>query len=1011
MSDIWESDALKHQTEFQEQYATWREYPRTFTGYLKTHIGLLLFGMAENMDPNTPLMQYHEFYDEKQKKTLNTIFDKIMTALPDDGFVHFNSTFLTLKTPKKPPFLYVVFRCRSPANLNKIYFIEPNGRVYNDWSDFTNNNKLPKCEYITCQNGVYYPGGAIMKFKSPAAEKGLILESLDWAATFATVGSIAAGVFAVAPVTAACAGIGAGVYGVGSSVLAIRDRVQHRESVGLNNKESVLHYANITASGLTGVGSLAIANANKISNFFGSYSRFALGTIRAVGYTAVIFDGAFFLVNLHDFWGKFRNDQLSSRDIFNLSLQLFVLYGAVVNVRDMHRTLSEVQQGNVGVNNLNVSNKKLTKTQKRNLQKRRAKARQRELETGANAVRVVECDRYASVKQIAFHGGLFGVKFLLQRFPRAEVIVDELVQVRNLITAYVSERINLMELIYGFSQHLENLSIILKEDLGNIRTFLAERFPSVPNNDDVAQLMNNEMDRIEQASEDIYTVSVETNSTTESPVTHEENYQEPDNSDQRRPSNHKIILEAAKCIIMKCEVLESGIAVVLSFHDALMFVIKELETFFEKYDYLLSFNTERVGEEKAKRMLQILGTKTETDFFPNKKMLDEQAMKAADKVDEFLDSNAHVRGRSDTLSVFVCDVVGNLLSLVDNLFTVVIADSTQIGLNRLIGVLKMISVTLVENLTIQIEKCINDRDNLFRENSEILGEEYAHEMLRSIGMPTNELDVFKAALSQLDDCKNDIILSVLENYAPNAESGKSNPVINHRVNAESNPTETNRGHIIFTTACEKFYQKIITMDSTDDERSEMFKKIVHFVGSKILNELNLFKSDCEILRERNVDIIGPRIFRAMLRNIAAPDQSSFVNNFCEKMDKDDNLISEFFSYIQNPESGLEHLKIWDNTIGEEGFTAFRVECRNNEEDEYYLNFAVELFKVPLNSSVKVNRNENFIFFKSEEIAVTFRFSNEDANTAIVILVDLNKKDDPDQEECSPSDESVPMCIP
>uniref|UniRef100_A0A2A4JC77 DUF4781 domain-containing protein n=1 Tax=Heliothis virescens TaxID=7102 RepID=A0A2A4JC77_HELVI len=146
-------------------------------------------------------------------------------------------------------------------------FIDHDARVYETWSDYLSENKLPKCVMVVPQNGEYTgiitEEGAMPKVEltvRPSPELGpgaRVLNVADNVSTAASVGAIAAvvgSVFAtpvVAPVllgTAVGVASVTGVYSIGRSIANLVDRAQHEQSIGLENMEARSSWINIMIS-------------------------------------------------------------------------------------------------------------------------------------------------------------------------------------------------------------------------------------------------------------------------------------------------------------------------------------------------------------------------------------------------------------------------------------------------------------------------------------------------------------------------------------------------------------------------------------------------------------------------------------------------------------------------------------------------------------------------------------------------------------------------------------------
>lgn len=204
----WKDEALQRQYDKQSLYHRWKIFDKEQDDFMRTEIGILLFGQVELPNENDPptLNHYYKRYSDSQQKTIQTIVEKIRYKIPLPGKVAFGWIFLTARVDGcKDIQEFVVFRCAT-GTLSDVFFIEPTGRVYQNWRDFVDSNKLPPCTYLAPDDGIYKLEGAIRVYTSPEANKNPVERHVDKMMTVAGVGIIGAGIFSIAPVTVAVAG-------------------------------------------------------------------------------------------------------------------------------------------------------------------------------------------------------------------------------------------------------------------------------------------------------------------------------------------------------------------------------------------------------------------------------------------------------------------------------------------------------------------------------------------------------------------------------------------------------------------------------------------------------------------------------------------------------------------------------------------------------------------------------------------------------------------------------------
>lgn len=184
--------------------------------------------------------------------------------------------------------LHPVFRVQKCTNESSdarcccAIFIDELGRVYEDWSDFTENNKFDDCVVLTPKDGIYmgderHDDVLLDVF----LRKSGVTQVLDGGATVLSIAALGVTVAAAVPaltiapivlggasvVGAACAG-----YNGIRSVCNLYDRCKHEQSISIKNKEARDAYLNLGttvlvagAAGASQVMSKMMQNGKNIS--------------------------------------------------------------------------------------------------------------------------------------------------------------------------------------------------------------------------------------------------------------------------------------------------------------------------------------------------------------------------------------------------------------------------------------------------------------------------------------------------------------------------------------------------------------------------------------------------------------------------------------------------------------------------------------------------------------------------------------------------------------------------
>lgn len=174
----------------------------------------------------------------------------------------------------------------------KCIYIDDHQRVYENWSDYLQSNKLPKCWMCIPRNGVYEGDDknrvqvtfeksnacSLMKSATKTGDMVAQISALGYGGI-----TVAAwvGLVASTPIlaTTAVVGCGSAIYSGVRGIATILDRQKHSQSVGFNNMESAKAYLNIFAAPLVVlpsanflINAYTAQNASFISRLFQSSS-------------------------------------------------------------------------------------------------------------------------------------------------------------------------------------------------------------------------------------------------------------------------------------------------------------------------------------------------------------------------------------------------------------------------------------------------------------------------------------------------------------------------------------------------------------------------------------------------------------------------------------------------------------------------------------------------------------------------------------------------------------------
>lgn len=372
----WKGLAVEKQLQFFETLGSrpYDEIEKTNVFLLKKKVGFATCGKPSEL-PNSS--NFYTGYKQEDLKHIKEICDKIVEKSDYDP-IHFACTILILYH-KEVICETSVFRIQSKTGN---IFIDAHGRVYQNWEQFMKENKLPSCEYCYPLDGIYNAEReAFIGFAfSPAST--LFNKATDCLDTAGTVVSVAAatvfaasafaavapGILAAAATSAACTG----VYSITRSATSLYDRNKHEQSVGLENPESRSAWMAIGSSAV-GVATIgALGKATKVIESGKSLSKLSVFGLHALTTSSLVFSGFGFVETLFICVDKYNKGLLEKKDVFDLSCELLFLFNAIASAKATTNLVNNMSAAAAAEPSVQ---RKLTKTQKRNLRKRAAKRR------------------------------------------------------------------------------------------------------------------------------------------------------------------------------------------------------------------------------------------------------------------------------------------------------------------------------------------------------------------------------------------------------------------------------------------------------------------------------------------------------------------------------------------------------------------------------------------------------------------------------------------------------------
>lgn len=442
------------------------------------------------------------------------------------------------------------------------------------------------------------------------------------------------------------AGVSLSVVSTIQSVKNLYDRYIHSESIKPNNLEAISNHLTIATAGLTGASSVALACRQQFINRFGTW---APRILRSMNIGVLSLDAVGLAFNSYVFYEKWSADELTYMDAFNLVLQVYLLHGQLSNTIEVHRMLSS---------NSTAAPPRLTKSQKRNLRKRRAKAAKRGQVLSPNTVSVTEVsgNSFESMKFIAKMLAGSSVAFLRRHFPREQVIIEFLTDMKQLISKLWNNEIDSKDFFLNLVFHIRNLVEILTNDIDSLKRYsflfgvepdvnvVGATYNGIQNVNDSEDIISEELDRmIQEISGDHHEPSAPEHDLIDS-----ESLIEPVAQDDgiMKRIDVELILNAVKRLISKCIVHQNS-AMLLVFGEAVKYIRSVVVTeLVDKYELAFSVNMALLNDtEKVTEVLTaVLGVKIGEHFFPARAELEEKLSEAVEKIEQFVEVAEYALG-------------------------------------------------------------------------------------------------------------------------------------------------------------------------------------------------------------------------------------------------------------------------------------------------------------------------------------------------------------------------------
>ncbi|XP_030239496.1 uncharacterized protein LOC115562330 [Drosophila navojoa] len=249
-------------------------------------------------------------------------------------------------------------------------FVDDQGRVYQNWMAYVENNELPKGIMVAPRRGVYNLINNVVQLETwltpVSTTRRQVLNAMD--TTTAVTGLAAAsvpllGLLAVpiaGPVMAA-AGLAAmvcGGYGLGRSASQLVDRGTHEQSISITNRTARNHWLGVgggtVALGAAGATTLLTAATNA-GREVGAITQL---TVNGMNISSIMISGTGLANGIVDLVLKYMDgDDISAMDALQLSASLVLFTHSVYNFKLASTIISETSNNRIGTYRQTLSNR------------------------------------------------------------------------------------------------------------------------------------------------------------------------------------------------------------------------------------------------------------------------------------------------------------------------------------------------------------------------------------------------------------------------------------------------------------------------------------------------------------------------------------------------------------------------------------------------------------------------------------------------------------------------------
>ncbi|XP_071453212.1 uncharacterized protein [Hetaerina americana] len=346
----WKEEATRIQQDLCEKLGDriWDHFKNDERWAVEKKIAFALFGEPTIMTTEEESSGYPDEQMTKTKEICELIYKQ-----SGDSDVYIAFLFVIGKVHDKR-FCVPVIKVR--ANDGAVFF-DSQGRRYKDWSDFQNNNKLPKSLVCCPWNGTYQSNDnnqVLLVFSTSCAcdLSSRVSSTFDKITAVAGLGATTIGIASfVVPVVAPLAiassiGMaGCGIYGFFRGSQGLYDRSTHNQTISPINRDAFNCWISVLG-GAFGTGSaVAVNRAAAILASGGVLGRTSEIIVNVLNIGSLSINGIGVVNGLAYLIDKGKQGELTALDIYQWSASVFFFYNTAINLKTANAIFRDVQEG------------------------------------------------------------------------------------------------------------------------------------------------------------------------------------------------------------------------------------------------------------------------------------------------------------------------------------------------------------------------------------------------------------------------------------------------------------------------------------------------------------------------------------------------------------------------------------------------------------------------------------------------------------------------------------------